>query len=283
VNDAETGGVPTPAPAGGPALTAYPQTEAALRRTLADALVDAPSFSRPLTRCSLAACKGMCCYDGVYVGDEAAAVITDVARREAAFFRGLGLDLPDEVIVDGEWEGLVAGRKTAVAPHPFSREVADFPAHFGDTACVFHLDDGRCALQVLSVERGHHPWYYKPFTCWQHPISIVPGAGGAGAVVLLDSEETDPYRLPGYDGFVTQTFCGRTAPCGRPAHEVLAEELSLLGAIAGRDLAGELRSVPVEAPARDLPYAPPPSGAGRKAPRRRPAARRPGSAGGRPV
>lgn len=226
----------------GPALTAYPRTEAGLRRTLTNALFDAPSFARKIARCSLAACRGMCCYDGVYVSDEAAEVIQEIAGREASFLRGLGLDLPDEVIVDGEWEGLVAGKKTAVVPHRFSQEVPSFPSHFNETACVFHLNDGRCALQVLSEARGHHPWFYKPLTCWLHPISLVPGEDGESAVILLDDEETDPYRLPGYDGFVTHTVCGRTMPCGQPAHEVLTEELTFLGAIGGRDLAGELRA-----------------------------------------
>ena len=224
-----------------PALTAYPRTEVALRGSLAAAHLDAPSFARPVQRCSLAACRGMCCYDGVYVNDEEAAVIEEVARQEAGFFRQLGLDLPEHVIVDGEWEGLVTGKKTAVVPYAFSPEVPGFPAHFKDTACVFHLDDGRCGLQVLSQARGRHPWHYKPFTCWLHPISIAPGEDGQGAVILLESEATDPYRLPDFDGYVEQTFCGRTAPCGQPGYEVLAEELALLGAITGRDLAGELR------------------------------------------
>jgi hypothetical protein len=225
-----------------PALTAYPGTEVALRSTLATAPLDAPSFARPLARCSLAACRGMCCYDGVYVNDEEAEVIEEVVRQEAGFFSKLGLNLAERVIVDGEWEGQVSGKKTAVVPHAFASEVPHFPEHFKDTACVFHLDDGRCGLQVLSEARGHHPWYYKPFTCWLHPISLAPGEEGQGAAILVESATSDPYRVPGYDGFVEQTFCGRTAPCGRPAREVLAEEIALLGAITGRDLAAELQA-----------------------------------------
>jgi hypothetical protein len=226
-------------------LTAFPQTEAALGRTLRGAGVDRQSFARPLEPCVLAACGGMCCYDGAYVGDEEAAVLRDLAGREGAFFRAAGLDLPapDEVVVDGEWEGTVSGLKTALRPHPFSRRVADYPGHFRDTACVFLLPDGRCSLQTLAVARGRHPWFFKPFSCWQHPIAIVPAdeapaaaAGGETAVVRLDDEASDPYRLPGYDGYVPRTWCGRTAPAGRPASEVLRAELDFLGAIAGRDL-----------------------------------------------
>src|SRR5262245_36535000 len=61
-----------------PALTAFPRTEVALRGTLATAPLDIPSFTRPVARCSLAACRGMCCYDGVYVNEEEAAVIEEV-------------------------------------------------------------------------------------------------------------------------------------------------------------------------------------------------------------
>jgi hypothetical protein len=225
-----------------PALTAYPQTEAALRQTLAGARVDARSFSRRLARCSLSACRGMCCYDGVYVDEESAAVIQEIVEREAPFFRDLGLALPDQVIVDGEWDGAVEGRKTAVVPYPFSRQVPGYPGHFADTACVFHLADGRCALQVLADARGRHPWYYKPFTCWLHPIAIEPGDGDAGAVIHLEDETTDAYQRPDYDGYVTRTFCGRTTPCGQPAHEVLTGELTVLGQLAGRDLVAEART-----------------------------------------
>jgi hypothetical protein len=183
----------------------------------------------------------MCCYDGVYVDDSTAAVLRRVAREEAPFFRDLGLTLPPEVIVEGEWNGLVSGLKTAVVPRPFSAQVEGFPAHFEDTACAFLLPDGRCSLQVLSLARGRHPWYYKPTTCWLHPITIEPPATeGAGPTVRLEDEASDPYCQADYPGYAPHTFCGRRSPAGRPGSEVLAPELAFLGAIAGRDFLAEL-------------------------------------------
>jgi hypothetical protein len=230
-------------------LTAFPRTEAQLRRSLAKAPLHAESLRRPLARCRLEKCKGMCCYDGVFLGAEEAAVVEEVAAREADFFRDLGLRLPAQVVVTGSWEGLVSGKKTAVAPWPASLEVESFPAHFHDTACVFHLPDGRCALQVLSVARGLHPWHYKPTGCWLHPLTADHGGRpGLG----LEDERTDPCRLPHYPGFVAATCCGRTDEQGQPAHEVLREELEFLGRIVRRDLRGEiagrlsLRVVPAE-------------------------------------
>ncbi len=214
-------------------LTAFPQTEAALRRRLERAAVRADAFRLPLARCSLASCRGMCCYDGIYLSDEEARVVAALAREEAAFFRDRGLDLPERVVVDGSWEGVVSGKKTAVRPRPFSRLVEDFPPHFHDTACVFLLEDGRCGLQVLSEARGRHPWHCKPTGCWLHPVCTDAGVG-------LHDAATDPHRLPGYDGFASRTFCGRRAPGGRPAGEVLRDELVFLGRIVGRDFAGEV-------------------------------------------
>jgi hypothetical protein len=218
-------------------LTAFPRTEAQLRRSLARAPLHVESLRRPLRRCRLEQCKGMCCYDGVYLDAEEAAVVAGLARSEATFFRDLGLRLPEQVVVTGSWEGLVAGRKTALAPWPASQVVEDFPAHFHDNACVFHLPDGRCALQVLSVARGLHPWHYKPTGCWLHPLTATyadrPGLG-------LDDEESDPCRLPHYPGFIAATACGRTDEQGQPAHEVLRDELDFLGQIVRRDLCTEI-------------------------------------------
>jgi hypothetical protein len=179
----------------------------------------------------------MCCYDGIYLSAEEAAVVTELARTQANFFRGVGLDLPRRVVINGSWENLVSGPKTAVTARPFSQQVEGFPAHFNDTACVFLLRDGRCGLQVFSEACGKHPWYYKPTGCWLHPLTTDyndrPGLG-------MHDETTDPCRLPHYDGFCARTLCGRTAEEGPPAHELLREELEFLGRIAGRALFAEI-------------------------------------------
>jgi hypothetical protein len=223
-------------------LTAYPDDEATLRSLLADARVDAESFRRPVARCEISMCRGMCCYDGVYVSPESAAIIARVAKEHAPFFAALHLAIPDRVIVEGDWPWKTGGLKTAVTHRPFSKTVEGFPPHFTDTACVFLTGDGRCALQLLSVQCGRHPWHYKPVKCWLHPITL---EGEGPAVLLLHSERTDPYRVPGYDGFVSRIFCGRTCPGGKPASVVLADELTFLSRIVGRELLREATGAPV--------------------------------------
>jgi hypothetical protein len=219
-------------------ITAYPADEGDLRARMACASVDAESFRRPLARCEISACRGMCCYDGVYVSRESAGAIERVAREHARFFTGLGLRLPERVIVEGTWSWKAGGLKTAVAPRAFSKLVKGFPSHFNDTACVFLAEDGRCSLQALSIQLGQHPWYYKPVKCWMHPITL----DGEPPVLRLHNDRTDPYRFAGYDGFVTQIFCGKTCPGGAPASAVLADELTFLSRIVGRDLLREAAS-----------------------------------------
>lgn len=215
-------------------LTAFPEEERQMRQQLARAPLARASLRRPLPSCDLTHCRGMCCHDGVYVEDEAADVLEALAKQEAGFFASLGLDLPARVIVEGSWRrGLVQGKKTAVVPHSFSHTVPGFPAHFPDTACVFHVADGRCGLQVLSEARGRHKWYYKPIGCWLHPLTT--SYGGRRRIGLYD-ERSDPFRFADYPGFVSATFCGRNASTGSPASQVLREELQLLGQILGRDL-----------------------------------------------
>jgi len=236
-------------PAGGLAegeatLTAYPADEAALRHRMAGGWVDVESFRRPVARCQISTCRGMCCYDGVYVSPESAAVIERAAKEHAGYFAGLDLQLPERVIVEGDWPWKKGGLKTAVGPRAFSQTVEGFPPHFKDTACVFLTGDGRCSLQLLSIHLGHHPWYLKPVKCWMHPITL---EGEESAILLLHSDRTDPYRLPGYDGFVSRIFCGRTCPGGAPASRVLTEELSFLSQILGRDLLAEATGAPASA------------------------------------
>jgi hypothetical protein len=220
---------PAPQTHAASALTAFAGTEATLRDELKAARLDGREFGRRLKRCSLAQCRGTCCYDGVPVDADTEAVLVRLARERAADFAAIGATLPSEVIVDGEWRG-AKSRKTAVRAFPMHALAEDFPGHFADTACVFLLDDSRCALQALAERDGLHRWYYKPITCWLHPIKIADGA------VRLYDEASDPDRYPDYDGFASRTPCGRTMSGGCPAAEVLREELTYLGRILRRDL-----------------------------------------------
>jgi hypothetical protein len=211
-------------------LTAFPESEAALREHCAEAVVDRAAFERRISRCDLTHCRGTCCYDGIHVDDETAAVLTTLARDRAADFRDIGIDLPEAVIVQDTWRGSPPSPKTATRPFPFKSLVNDYPAHFNDTACVFLLDDARCALQVLAQRDGKHPWFYKPFGCWLHPISV------SEADITLPDEQTDPYRFADYDGFASRTHCGRTCKDGAPAADVLRSELEFLEKLLRRDL-----------------------------------------------
>ncbi len=125
-------------------------------------------------------------------------------------------DLPAEPVVqeDGAW-------RTAVKPRAMHGRIAGYPPHFPDTACAYLDAEARCALQRLAEADGRDPWAYKPLACWLHPIALAPGR------VALPDARTDPY--PG--GFASATHCGRTAPGGRRALDVLAPELDHLARV----------------------------------------------------
>ena len=74
-----------------------------------------------------------------------------------------------------------------------------------------------------------------------HPITL---EGESRAALLLHDAHTDPSRLPGYDGFVSRIFCGRTCAGGAPAAVVLADELTFLSRIVGRNLVAEAAGAP---------------------------------------
>jgi hypothetical protein len=217
------------------AITAYPETLAWLGETVATMEVDAASLRRPLRRCDLALCRGTCCHDGVYLGPEEAEVLREIVGEARDELAALGLDLPEQVIVYGSWRGTVSGPKTAVRPEPKHGLVEGYPPHFPETACVLLLPDARCALQALALRRGLPPWFYKPLTCWMHPLAI-DGVEEGRPILTLHDEANDPQTYPDYGGFVSRTHCGRTCPGGEPAWQVLGEELRFLGELGGRDL-----------------------------------------------
>mgnify|MGYP003641018665 CR=1 FL=1 len=221
------------------AIAAFPETRGLLAETVSGMSLDYEALQRPLKRCDLAACGGTCCHDGVYLSSEEAGVIREVSGTASAELKEIGLDLPEQTVVYGKWRDVTSGPKTATRKVDMHQKVSDYPAHFEDTNCVFLLPDARCGLQVLAMDRGLHPWHYKPMTCWLHPLSITAGQNHK-PVLTLYSDQSDPQRYDDYDGFVCRTHCGRTCEGGEPAWRVLEMELRALGEIGGRDIVAEI-------------------------------------------
>jgi hypothetical protein len=227
------------------AIAAYEETIEWLGEVVSGMELDIAALQRPLRRCQLEKCGGTCCYDGAYLGSEEADVIRGVAGDSRADFERLGLDLPDQVIVFGSWQGSLAGPKTATRPTAMRERVSDYPAHFPQTSCVFLLEDARCSLQVIAQERDLPPWFYKPVTCWMHPLTM-EGIEEGKPILTLHDERNDPQRSEGYDGFVSHTHCGRTCEGGESAFRILEDELCFLGGLAGRDLIAEIEGEATE-------------------------------------
>ena len=223
------------------AIAAYQKTLDWLGEVVSGMVLDIEALQRPLQRCRLSDCGGNCCHDGAYLGEEEANVIRGVVTTSRSDFERLGLDLPEQTVVFGSWQGSLSGPKTATRPSPMKDRIGEYPPHFPDTACVFLLNDARCALQALALERSLPPWFYKPVTCWLHPLTI-EGIDEDRPVLTLHSVADDPQRFEGYDGFVSRTHCGRTCEGGEPGYRVLSDELRFLGGLAERDLIAEIEA-----------------------------------------
>ncbi len=207
--------------------TAFPETMSDLAELAKGITLNRQSLSATIKPCDLAQCRGTCCHDGAYLSGEEARVIRELVESERDGFSDLGIDLPEQVVVFGKWRDLASGPKTATRPAPMRQWVSDYPEHFPETNCVFlHSENARCGLQILAEEKGLPKWYYKPGTCWMHPLSIEKGENGKPCLTL-HSEESDPQRFPDYDGFVCRTHCGRSCAEeeGQSAIEVLWEEI----------------------------------------------------------
>ena len=222
------------------AIAAYPRAYREFSEALAEIELDIASLQRPLKRCDLAECRGTCCHDGVYLSTEESEVIRKLVKTSRRELESLGLDLPEKPVVYGRWRDSASGPKTATRPEPMSESAVDYPSHFPDTNCIFLLPDARCGLQILGEKKELSPWFYKPITCWMHPLSISTRAGKS--ILTLYSEESDPQRYEDYDGFTCRTHCGRTCEGGEPAYRVLQEELEMLGQLGGRDFISEIVS-----------------------------------------
>lgn len=223
------------------AIAAYPETRELLADTVRGMTLDIAALQRPLSRCDLSQCGGNCCHDGVYLSSEEARAIRGLVEEDRKGIESTGVSLPEQVVVYGKWRDITSGPKTATKPVKMMGRVEGYPDHFPETNCAFLLPDARCSLQAYAMERGLHPWHWKPLTCWLHPLSITAGSDHKPRLTLY-SEETDPQRFEDYDGFVCRTHCGRAVPEGPPAWQVLREEIEALGEIGGRDLIAEIEA-----------------------------------------
>ena len=82
-----------------------------LKEKLKTAVIDATSFSRRLKRCS--ACRGMCCYDGVYLTEKGEDKrLESVVQENRDFFSRHAPFALDKPVVIGKWRN-TSGLKTA--------------------------------------------------------------------------------------------------------------------------------------------------------------------------
>ena len=208
--------------------TAFPETMGKLADMVAEITLDLEALSLPVRSCDLSECRGTCCHDGAYLSSEEAEVIRNSVEANRETFSEIGIDLPAQVVVYGKCRDIASGPKTATRPAPMRKRVSDYPGHFPETNCVFlHPQDARCGLQLLAAVKGLPKWYFKPATCWMHPLSISKDNSGK-PVLTLYNETSDPQKFPDYDGFVCRTPCGRECTGGRPAIEVLHEEIKMI-------------------------------------------------------
>lgn len=215
-------------------LSAYQATLADLRPQLREAAIDHERFEQPLQTCQLHRCRATCCHDGAILSAEEAELIERLPGLHPDAFTAT--DARRGTAVDYSGSTPRTGTRSASRA-----ELADdFPAHFPATRCVFLQPDHRCSLQLLSAQLGHHPWFYKPVSCWMHPVLLLPPSQGERARLTLRTPNEDPAR------FATCTPCGRPDSDGSPARETLTPELEFLSEVAGRDLLRELNAPPAD-------------------------------------
>lgn len=202
-------------------FTGFPLLERDLAQTVRECTLDVESLQTQLKACDLARCGGMCCHDGVFLGREEQAVIANMSEGNP--FEQVGHRV-----------------KTRTIPASEAQLGEGFPAHFPKTRCLFLDDKHLCRLQSRALAEGKHPWYWKPFPCWLHPLGFRNGGPMERPILSLPTREQDPATAPGYPGFAPCTTCGAASESGQPAWQVLHRELKFLSELSGRDLLAEL-------------------------------------------
>ena len=222
-------------------FNAFPDSTQALARVVYEAKLDHAAFSVKLRPCELNRCRATCCHDGVYLSEEEFQNLKFLVSEKPGVFASLPGAPRMEELFDRSSGGKL---KTSTREADDCGLSADYPKHFPRTRCRFLTPEHHCALQRYSISEKLHPWFYKPLTCWIHPILITRPDASGRATITLPQASNDPQKTPHYPGFSSCTHCGRTDDTGQVAHQVLRHELERLSEITGRDLLRELQSQP---------------------------------------
>lgn len=214
--------------------TAYPGIEEALSGQLREAALDHGAFAMRLKACELPKCRATCCHDGALLTEEEMTGIAEAVEGHRPLLAGYGWTAAHYLTEDGR-----QGRTVTLGAGD-GLLADDFPPHFPKTRCVFLDGQHRCVLQRLAMDTGRHPWWWKPVSCWMHPLLLRPPAGSRRPLLTLARPGADPAAGKDYPGFGSCTPCGIEHPDGPPAWQTLRPELELLGKISGRDLLREL-------------------------------------------
>jgi hypothetical protein len=164
--------------------------------------------AEPLQRCKLSDCRGACCVFGVWTDQRE---MEDILAHAALIQPFMPDDLQDPIDWFASYDDEDEFSPSKLVVHT---AVETRPEHFGGTACVFCLPDGKCALQVTAVENKMHPWRFKPYYCILHPLDL----DEEGRITLDDTEAM----------LAEVGSCLRRADHDIPLTETFAEELSYL-------------------------------------------------------
>ncbi|MES2995549.1 MAG: hypothetical protein V4733_01940 [Verrucomicrobiota bacterium] len=168
-------------------MPAFPMLQQELAAQLREARLDHAAFGMQLKICRLADCRAACCHDGVFLDAEEREVIGNLVVSRAETLETYGWHA-EEIFENG------SGRWKSVTL-PDHGVNADFPAHFSKTRCVFLDAEHRCVLQRLAADEGKHPWFWKPISCWMHPLLLKPGTRGGRPLLTLATPENDTARV----------------------------------------------------------------------------------------
>ena len=200
--------------------TAFKETAKQLAQQLREAAVDHAAFEQRFPICELSQCRATCCHDGVVLGQEEAEILTLHGGENEL------IELPDGTI------------KTKTVEASEDELADDFPEKFPRTRCVFLDSEHRCFWQLKAMEEGKHPWFYKPTSCWMHPV-LLARREERPVLTLLSADQDEK-------GFASETRCGKVDSCAAQARLSLKAELGMLSLISGRDFFGELNAPGLE-------------------------------------